>query len=635
MLEMILGVPKVLLTIAAISLLILVHELGHFTMAKLVGMRVEVFSLGFWKKIFSFRIGETEYRLCIIPLGGYVKVSGEGEEGKDGEGAESSPQAAEGAEVEEDPYWSKTVGQRALFILGGVVMNFLLAIVLFATAFYIGVPFTAAEAGELEPNSPAWRAGILPGEQIVSVRGSGGLEAGIETPLTFEQFGRVVALGGQGDAVEIVLRGADGERALKIVPEYDEVAGMLRLGIDPPREAVVSALVKLDSEGRCPAEEAGVKAGDRIVAVNGLPVTMHHDFVRAHRCRPLGPTELKIERQSEVDGEIVTTTLNLTVEPEQPLMPRVGISGYSTVIESMQLDTGLARLGLMPGDRITSVNGAPVQASFAWEKAMYAAVGKSAVLTFQRGDEPPRERTVDLPREVDVVDMITSVWFESTTTLTWVREGSPAGLGGLRPGDRILSVGGTDVETWRELQQAGMAAADEREYAYERDDQVHVVTLTVAAMPVDLGFLGLQFNKFKRMPVRESNPLRAVALGVGHTVQSIGDAVRAIGRFARRDMSTKNMGGIVMIAQVSHAAASESFGKLVFMTAMISAAIAFMNILPIPVLDGGHLLFLLIEWIRGRRVSDAVMINAQKVGLIVLLALVAFVTFNDINRLLR
>jgi len=639
MLDIILGVPKILLTVAAISLLILVHELGHFAMAKFVGMRVEIFALGFWKKIFSFRIGETEYRLCIIPLGGYVKVAGEGEEGKEAEeGAEASPETEKTSEIsEDDPYWSKTVGQRALFILGGVTMNFLLAIVLFATAFLIGVPFTASEVGDLVPDSPAWRAGMLPGEQIVSVRGAdgNGLEAGFKSPLTFEEFGRVIALGGRGDAVEIVLKDADGEqRKLTVVPEYDDLVGMLRLGIDPPRESIVTALVKRDSKDRCPAEDAGVKAGDRIVAINGQRVTMHHEFLRAHRSRPLGPTDLTVERLGEVDGKPVTTTHDLKLNPVVAESPRVGISGFGTVIESMQPGMGLALHGLKPGDRITSVNGAVVEASIGIEKALSDAVGGSAVVAFQRGDGSAGECTVELPQAVDVVDIISSVWFESTTTLAWVREDSPAAQGGLRPGDKILSVAGTPVETWRDVVREGYAAGDTRDYEYERDGQTHAVTLETAMMPAELGFLGIQFSKFKRMPVRESNPFRAVGLGIKHTLQSIGDAVRAIGRFARRDMSPKNMGGIIMIAQVSHSAAGEGFGKLIFMTALISAAIAFMNILPIPVLDGGHLLFLLIEWIRGRRVSDAVMINAQKVGLFVLLSLVLVVTYNDIARLL-
>jgi regulator of sigma E protease len=628
MLEIILGVPKVLLTVAAISLLILVHELGHFIMAKVAGMEVEILALGFWKKIFSFRIGETEYRLCVIPLGGYVKIAGEGEEGKEA----AAPEEDADAEQKEDPYWSKTVGQRALFITGGVAMNFLLAIVLFAVAFFVGVPFTAAEVGELTPGSPAWRAGIRPGDQIVSVRGAGGLEAGFSTPLTFEDFGRVIALGRKGDSVDVVLKGPDGERKLTLEPEYDEMVGMMRLGIDPPREAVVSALVKRDAAGRCPAEVAGVEVGDRIVAVNGIPVTMHYELVRAHMSRPHGPTELTVERHNERGG---VSTLNLTVELERALLPRVGISGSGTVIESLRPGAGLTQWNLQAGDRITQVDGEPVGSSVVWEKAMWDGVGGSVVLTVQRGDEPPVEHTVDIPQPVDVVDITTSVWFEMSTTLTWVREGSPAGQAGLRAGDRIVSVAGAGVSAWQDVVREGNAAGSRREYIYERDGQEHTVALEAVMMPSELGFMGIQFNEFKRMPVRESNPLRAVALGIGHTVQSIDDALKAISRFARRDMSTKNMGGIIMIAQVSHSAAGESFGKLLFMTAMISAAIAFMNILPIPVLDGGHLLFLLIEWIRGRRVSDAVMINAQKVGLIVLLLLVAFVTYNDIHRLLR
>ncbi|MCK4284443.1 MAG: RIP metalloprotease RseP, partial [Candidatus Brocadiae bacterium] len=296
---------NIVLVVMGVSLIILVHELGHFFAAKAVGMRVEIFSIGFWKKIVSVKVGETEYRLSVIPLGGMVKVAGE------------SPEEGPGEPYE---FWSKSLGQRALFIVGGVVMNVVFALLLFIAAFSIGVPFMVAEVGRTVPGRPAWEAGLKPGDKILAV--------GDKVDPVFEDVMRAVALGASGDVVFQVDR-AGSHLTFSLTPVYDERAGVKVVGIRPPTEPVVTGLAKVGGEeGRCPAEEAGIEMGDRILALNGQRIETAYDLLMELAKYPHDEVEVLVER----DGQQIP--LRVLTEPAPRYM--IGISGLGTTIESLE-----------------------------------------------------------------------------------------------------------------------------------------------------------------------------------------------------------------------------------------------------------------------------------------------------------
>ncbi len=157
-------------TVFVLGLLIFIHELGHFIMAKRVGIRVEKFSLGFPPNIISKKIGETTYCIGIIPLGGYVKMLGENpdEEGK-GETGESGQ-----TQFTCDEFMSKSVGQRAAVIFAGPFMNYLLAIALLSGVYLAGRPVfdtTRIVLDDISKGDPADQAGLKSGDQIVSLDG--------------------------------------------------------------------------------------------------------------------------------------------------------------------------------------------------------------------------------------------------------------------------------------------------------------------------------------------------------------------------------------------------------------------------------------------------------------------------------
>ena len=145
-----------LIFIVILSVLILVHELGHFLVAKRLGIRVEKFSLGFGPKLLSRKFGDTEYLLCLIPFGGYIKMAGD------------SPEDSKGAK---DEFLSRPAGQRVSVIAAGPVFNYILAFFCLWMVFYLGYPRMTNKIGELMPKMPAAKIGLMAGDRILSIDG--------------------------------------------------------------------------------------------------------------------------------------------------------------------------------------------------------------------------------------------------------------------------------------------------------------------------------------------------------------------------------------------------------------------------------------------------------------------------------
>ena len=153
---------NVISAIIVLGVLIFVHEFGHFLIAKLCGVRVLVFSLGFGPKVFGVRKGETDYILSAIPLGGYVKMLGEG---KDGDDAELS------AEERPFSYAAKKPSQRLAIVFAGPFTNIIFAALLFAVVYIYGVPLLNSRIGEVKPDFPAFSVGIQAGDKVSAVNG--------------------------------------------------------------------------------------------------------------------------------------------------------------------------------------------------------------------------------------------------------------------------------------------------------------------------------------------------------------------------------------------------------------------------------------------------------------------------------
>jgi regulator of sigma E protease len=270
-----------------LGVLVFVHELGHFLMARRIGVRVLTFSLGFGPKLLRYQRGDTEYCISAIPLGGYVKMAGETAE---------DPRSGR-----DDEFLSKTKWQRFQVLIMGPAMNVLLAIVVMAGVLYRGADVPAYESqppvvGSVVGGSPAERAGIEPGDRIVSV-------AGREVP-TWERF-FVTVMPRANREIELVLERDGQRRLIDIVPDAQTKYEMGDIGVLPELRPQVQNVLAGEA-----ADEAGFRRGDVILAVDGRPVDREFDLRKEISSRP-GEAMTFTMRRGDQSLDLVATPREL------------------------------------------------------------------------------------------------------------------------------------------------------------------------------------------------------------------------------------------------------------------------------------------------------------------------------------
>ena len=263
-----------------LGVLVFIHELGHFLLARYNGVKVLTFSLGFGPKILKFQRGDTEYCISIIPLGGYVKMAGE-----------NPDDAQTGAD---DEFLSKSKWQRFQILIAGPAMNLLLAVVLLAVVLMQGADVLAyldrpATVGAVLPDSPAETAGIKPGDVIVKL--------GTAEIRTWEHLDMAVAARPERE-VDAVVRRDGSEVRLKIRPDLTELRtrGNARfevgtIGVLPDVNPSVASL-----QPGSPSEAAGFKAGDLILAVDGRRMVFSSMVSEGIVSKKGEPVEFRIRR---------------------------------------------------------------------------------------------------------------------------------------------------------------------------------------------------------------------------------------------------------------------------------------------------------------------------------------------------
>jgi len=273
--------------IFVLGILVFVHEFGHYAVAKLFKVRVEVFSLGFGKRLFGFKRGDTDYRISLLPLGGYVKMAGENP---------MEARTGDPGEFMSHPRW-----QRFLVAIAGPAMNIILAFVVLSVLYtfhheYFAFSKSPVDVVFITPNSPAGKAGLQVGDRIVNVQG-------IDNP-TWEQFLIRVSIN-PGQQVPIkVLRG-DKTMDLTLVPDTTSKDHEGDAGLDPP--GVVGMI-----EPGLPADKAHIRTGDVLVSVNGKPIHSVDNLLGALQEAKGSPVQLTILRDRKnltlaIPGELVAT----------------------------------------------------------------------------------------------------------------------------------------------------------------------------------------------------------------------------------------------------------------------------------------------------------------------------------------
>jgi regulator of sigma E protease len=293
------------------GVLVFIHEFGHFFTAKLVGIRVETFSFGYGKRLFGIRRKETDYRISLIPMGGYVKFLGEGEF------------FAEGGKVSLPPdhFLAKTRWERFLVMVMGSVMNILLAILIFAAINMVGVTVPAYQddspvIGYIEPGSPAEKAGFQLEDEILSVDNEKVATWSDVEMAVGSKPDRLITVDFQrsGEVREIQLRT---EKRTRYALGYAGFTGQFLTQI---------RMVKPGS----PAEKAGLRQGDVILSVDGRPIYLYQ-FIEFLEKNPNRELEFVVNRLGE--------TLSLRVTPR--LEGKVGKIGAYTEAQSVEKKYGL------------------------------------------------------------------------------------------------------------------------------------------------------------------------------------------------------------------------------------------------------------------------------------------------------
>ena len=222
-----------------------------------------------------------------------------------------------------------------------------------------------------------------------------------------------------------------------------------------------------------------------------------------------------------------------------------------------------------------------------------------------------------------------------------VQEGMPAEAAGIQKGDQIISVNGQSVSAWEEMAKLISAAnGDPLNLEVRRDDRVISVELKPRLIETQ-NIFGEQIDKYVigisasgAYDVERLNPLEAVWEGLVQTWRIIELTVLSVGKIISGSLSAKTLGGPIMIAQLAGEHAKAGITEFIFFIALLSINLGILNLLPIPVLDGGHLVFFVIEAVTRRPVNLRMREVAQQVGILVLIVLMVFVFYNDITRIL-
>jgi regulator of sigma E protease len=690
---------------------IFVHELGHFLVAKACGVKCEKFMIGFdigGYKI-SRRWGETEYGIGILPLGGYVKMLGQDDDPAHiAEQMQKSQVSAGSAEavaitgpdgetyhVDRRSYLAKSVPQRMAIISAGVIMNVIFAFIFAVVAYGMGVPYQPSIVSETVPGSPAWRAGIETGDEIVRL--------GSRDNPTYMQLMGGVMLGDHDNGIPAVVRRAGDESVVSLVlkPEQEPgeramigVRGPVSLTIsrfigESKDSAVTRARLISPSADELPSEEQRFQVGDKVVRVGDSPVDSYRQFAAALASQPANPLLISVNRPLKEQGSTQTVTggeqgvpsshasLELTFEVPAQQLRDLGLSMKMGPIVAIQEGSPAEAAGLAVGDVIEAVDGrvagADEQGNVTWTPVRLpdylreAAVdGRDVEMTVLRPSKTGgASESISLrvtPRTPEMFYTVVppgapqgsealGIAYRIENEIQSVLPNGPAAKSGLIAGDKIaagrliypsdkdgkpdpIKLGPKDLN-WPFLVSAIQLAPAETivELTVSKSGETDETQVLIKPASVEDRYVparGFSFDPAERTRTADTL-MEQVRYGWDETV----DALMMVFRFLQKlgtQVPITMLGGPGTIAVAAGGAASQGLSTLLIFLTMLSANLAVINFLPIPLLDGGHMVFLAYEGLRGRPANEKVVLVLHMAGFAFIITLMLFVIGLDIQR---
>jgi regulator of sigma E protease len=658
----------VLQVAGGLGFVIFVHELGHFLVAKACGVKCEKFFLGFdigGLKLASMKWGETEYGIGVLPLGGYVKMLGQ--EDNPAAAASEAQRARLSGDLPAEPldsphpawdprsYPAQSVPKRMAIISAGVIMNVIFAVLMAALAYGIGVREMTCAVSSVRTGGAAWRAGLRTGDEIVAIGGR-------KDPI-FNDLRHGVTVGSVARGIEFtVRRPTDGsERAVVLKPDTD--LGAPTIGVTSPYSLTLPAKIRPGIAGAAALATPALEGGDTIRAVDGTPVKTYADLLALLTAKADSAVTLTVDRPAADGGKGAPATVSIELPAQRRLV--TGMVMTPLPIKAVQDDSPAAAAGIRPGERLTAIDGQPLGDPFTLDDRLRSRVGETISATL--AGESGTSRTVEMsPRAVTWRDDETAgigsplsiaalgLAIPVDSRVAAVDAGSPADRAGIVAGDRVVRA----VVVEPEEKPDPKAAID----FSDREPNWPIVAALIQQLPAGTSLLlsvdspdgttrdvavtpepaadrfvadrGLVFDPVYTT-VKAGSVAGALRRGLQKAAADLSMVYGFLGKLTSQQISPRLLGGPIEIAKQAGRSASEGFGRLLLFLTMLSANLAVVNFLPIPVLDGGHMVFLLYELLRGKPPSEGVVGVLSYLGLGLILLLMFFVFGLDLGLIPR
>jgi regulator of sigma E protease len=672
--------------IMGLGAVIFVHELGHFLVAKMCGVKCDKFYVGFDafdikigdrviipKSLLKYQWGETEYGIGIMPFGGYVKMLGQDDNPANME-AEIKRSMADGEEVTEamsaglidrdkmDPrsYLAKSVVQRMMIISAGVIFNLAFAVLFAALAFKAGVNYQPPSIGTVVGGGPAWENNLV-GADIKRI----GKQQVQGNYFTQSDMANEIVFNGDSQPLEFEIQRYNQSETstLEVTPRKGivrSVPDLAFIGSSARLEPIVGKQGAIEGNTAFKASPA-FEPGDRIVEINGTKIETDIDLRHVLMRDADKVASFTLQRTAENGA---TETVKTDVQPNP--FRRFGFGLTWDKITALQKGSPAVQAGLKVGDEILAVNGQSRGDLLVFDRQLIkmARQDQSVQLTILRDGA---QQTIDVkpvvpnvasnapPFQVVPIDAL-GIAVGYTNVIETIEPGTPAEASGLQVGDEI-----TTLEFLLTEDQKKDDPSLDGEVIDVVDGDANVVELVARAQTFapgtkirlkvvrDVQEKSIELESFaSKEYYSQMRGISLTALEEHYQATTWSDAFSLGLKQVRNDatrvltflkklitgkVSPKNLGGPGTIAVVATSEASQGTSRLLLFLTLLSANLAVVNFLPIPVLDGGHMMFLAYEGLFRRPVTPQVQNLLMLFGFVFIIGLMLFVVAMDIGRI--